>query len=180
MKHWLEIVTNIGVIVGLILVAYQIDQANQAIQQSAVGMQMETFQAGGEVMGDFWMRIAENQNTASIWYRGNKGEELEPPFVMQYNLLAREYFTRIAAMHAMFEAHGEGRGGWAIAQVVQNVRQSPGLSRELRAYLEEQQERNKMGYYRPPNSESAVTTNPFWGAIQVALRDVQHDIEEDQ
>lgn len=162
MKRWLEIATNLGVIAGLVLVAYQINQANEALRQESIGQQMETYRAGGELMGDFWMRIAENQQAASIWYEGNRGDDLEEGAAVQYRLLAEEYFNRSAAMYAMFEALGKGRGGWALAHVIQDVEQHPGLRRALDSILEEQGERDSMGYHVPPQSNDSVTNEPFW------------------
>ena len=73
-NDWPGIVTNIGVV--FVLVAYQIDQTNKAIDQESIAMQAGSYTAGPEVMGEFRLHIVESDELYGIWQRGNAGEVL--------------------------------------------------------------------------------------------------------
>ena len=42
MNDWLTVITNIGVIAGLVLLAYEISQTNEAIELDSVALQAQT------------------------------------------------------------------------------------------------------------------------------------------
>ncbi len=58
LNNWAATLTNIGVILGLVLVAYQINQTNEVINQESVEMQIASYTAGDEIMGEFQLRLA--------------------------------------------------------------------------------------------------------------------------
>lgn len=61
---WLGTITNIGVILGLLLVAFQINQTNEAIHQESVAMMLDSYVAGDEILGELYIRIAESREWA--------------------------------------------------------------------------------------------------------------------
>ena len=130
--EWLNIATNIGVIVGLILVAYQVDQTNTAMERDYRAAQTSMRLDSNAPAFDFRYRIADNPELADIWLRGNAAEELSP--------IEQERYYQIAVGHfALYKQYYDSRRvlqgetlDWFVDGYVTEVKDKPGL----RAVLE--------------------------------------------
>ena len=168
-ERWLTILTNLGVMVGLVLVAYQIDQTNTAMQQEDMGMQLAAFAASPDIMGDFRMRVIENEELWNLWIRGNAGESLTDSERARYELLVEDYLMRWSQLFGIFDSFSSGRGGFVVANVIQDLQNNPGLLEAYSQVVRRMNERNSFGLFQLP-SDPLVTNIGFWRMLEEQLR----------
>ena len=77
-NDWLGVITNIGVIVGLVFVVYEVRQTNEALDRENREFEVSNIQNSRENLKDFYYSLINNGEVASIWQRGCAGEELSP------------------------------------------------------------------------------------------------------
>lgn len=169
-SKWLSIVTNLGVLVGLILVAYQINQTNDALRQQSLSMQVEAYRAGDEISGGFYRDLAFDADLASIWRRGNGMEEMDDLEAYRYRQLAYYYFHSQQALFAVWNALGEGRGGFAVNDLQADISLYPGLRAAYVEFRRDEGERSKRGHYREPSSESIKLNRGHFELVDEVLK----------
>ena len=76
LNDWLMVVTNIGVIAGLVLLAYEVAQTNEAMEREARTFRAQQLTNSWAVWSAFTDPIIENEDIADIWIRGSAGESL--------------------------------------------------------------------------------------------------------
>lgn len=59
-SEWLGVLTNIGVVAGLVLVAYQISQTNDSLELERKQWDTTYRWDRTDIMMDFWMGIAQD------------------------------------------------------------------------------------------------------------------------
>ena len=126
-NDWLGVLTNIGVIVGLVFVAYEIHQNSLSLETETRVSRIEVYDATREAWQSWHLAIIENRDVADLWLRGNAGEALDPVDAHRYELLARQLFMLIAQNYRQFSTMTEESADWAILQLADVVRQSPPL-----------------------------------------------------
>jgi hypothetical protein len=68
-KHNIEIFANVGVLLGIILLAYEVNQNNQLLSAEARGMHMS-------IRSDFQQRLASDEGLMNLRLKAAQGEEL--------------------------------------------------------------------------------------------------------
>ena len=91
-RDWLTVLTNLGVIAGLILVALQMRQTNEALELQSLEARILASEVPTQLWGDWHSDIATSEEVARIWRTGNAGEELSPDETVRYNAMANRYY----------------------------------------------------------------------------------------
>jgi hypothetical protein len=129
-NDWLGLTTNVGVILGLILVAYE-------LQQTQVAISTEVYATGREGWSNWTALIIENSEVADIWLRGNAGEELSSVDQERYAQLVRErLWIQIQMFDQWTRVDGEP-ADWVIAQLIRNFEAGPGLREQIEKELDD-------------------------------------------
>ncbi len=89
---WLGVITNAGVVAGLIMVAYQIHQNNIAMEYDARIARVEVTEGIRAAWQNWEYAIIENRDISDIWMRGNAGEPLDPLEEFRYKQVAKEMY----------------------------------------------------------------------------------------
>jgi len=137
LNDWLGVFTNIGVIVGLALVAYEIHQNNIALESEERVSIMAVNDATREAWQTWDFAILENRDVAEIWVKGNSGEPLDELEEYRYELLAKEMFRLIAQNYRQYSTISGEPADWAIRQLIQSAKRS----RRLKSVFVEELER---------------------------------------
>jgi hypothetical protein len=125
LNHWLGVITNIGVIGGLVLVAYEIRQNSVALEQQQRISEVEVTDGLRGAWQNWEYAIIENADVADIWMRGNAGEELDPLDEFRYAQLTREMFRLTAQNYVQYSTISGASADWVINQLIQAARETP-------------------------------------------------------
>lgn len=128
LNSWLGLITNIGVIAGLVLVAYEIRQNNVALDQQARISNVEVTDGLRSAWQNWEYAIIENEDVADIWMRGNAGENLAPLEEYRYRQIAAEMFRLTAQNYSQLSTISGESADWVIQnQLAQAASESPHL-----------------------------------------------------
>ena len=127
LNDWLGVLTNIGVIVGLVFVAFEIHQNSLVLETETRISRIEVNDATREAWQTWFSTIVENRDVAALWLKGNAGDPLDSIDEHRYKLLARQLFMLIAQNYRQFSTLVEEPADWAIQQLVEVAAQSPHL-----------------------------------------------------
>ena len=92
LNDWLTVVTNIGVIAGLVLLAYEISQTNESLEQDATALGASYVANTNEMWGRFVVPLYENPDVAALWIRGGADESLSAIETERYRHLTDMLF----------------------------------------------------------------------------------------
>ena len=126
-NDWLGVITNIGVIAGLILVAYEIRQNNVALDRDARNFQVEVLDGLRDGWQNWEYAIIENRDVADIWMRGNAGQELDPLETFRYEQLGREMFRLISQNYRQYSTLSGEPADWVVDQLLNTIEGNPRL-----------------------------------------------------
>ena len=101
-NEWLGVITNFGLIAGLVLVAYEINQNNITLEREARISQVEVTDGIRAAWQNWEYVIIENRDVADIWMRGNAGDHLEPLETFRYEQLAKAMFRLFAQTYLQY------------------------------------------------------------------------------
>lgn len=142
-KEWVNVATNLGVIAGLVLVAYQIQQTNSALQLETKKWNTEYRNARQTLFSDLTFEIVADEKLSSIWRRGSAGAELSEEEAFRFEMLAtRHFYMMLDAYRNNKEWDPEGTD--ALLRFLVKRIQSPGL----RAVSERLLDENNLDEYR--------------------------------
>ena len=137
LNDWLGVITNIGLIAGLVLVAYQIHQNNIALEREARISEVEV-QDGIRAAWQNWeYAIIENRDISDIWMRGNAGEPLDPLEEFRYKQVAKEMYRLSSQNYQQYSTIDGAPADWAIWQLARAANGNP----RLKAVIMEQLDR---------------------------------------
>lgn len=128
LNDWLGIATNIGVIVGLALVAYEINQTNQAMSLDHRAQLIEITATGREGWQNFASRIIDSEEVADIWLRGGQGKELTEQEAERFRWLADDLFYLEIQQYNQYSRTDGSPADWAIDQLADFLRAYPGVN----------------------------------------------------
>ena len=135
LNNWLGVVTNIGVIAGLILVAYEIHQNNVALEQEARLSRVEVLDGIRGAWQNWEYAIIENADLAEIWMKGRAGEPLDRLETFRYEQLGREMFRLISQNYRQYTTIAGEPADWAIQQLIDTMEGRPRLREVFRRQL---------------------------------------------
>jgi len=138
LNDWLGVITNVGVIAGLALVAYEIQQNSVAIDREARSAQVEVLDGVRSAWQNWEYAIIENRDVAELWMRGNAGEELEPVEQLRYERLVSENYRLIRQNYRQFSTMTGEPVDWAIHQFIDRALEFPGTGKIFVRLLERQ------------------------------------------
>jgi hypothetical protein len=77
-NDWLAVITNVGVVVGIVFVVYEIRQNSEALDREYRMHWSEVYASGMDaLLGHALVRI-ESKEVADLWLRGCQGQDLTP------------------------------------------------------------------------------------------------------
>jgi len=157
-NDWLGVLTNIGVIAGLVLVAYEVHQNNISLDRDARFTRIQVTDGIRSAWQNWEYAIIENSDLSDIWMRGNAGAELDALEEFRYRQLAREMYRLTAQNFRQYSTINGAPADWAVYQLASQARDNP----RLKAIFMEQLGRSRRS-----------TDNPF-----DALTDFQTRVRE--
>jgi hypothetical protein len=135
-KEWVSVATNLGVIAGLVLVAYQIQQTNSALQLETKKWNTDYRNARRELFTDLYFEIVADENLSSIWRRGSAGTELSEEEAFRFEMLAtQQFWLTLDSYRNNKEWDPEGTD--ALLRFIVKREQSPGLRAVSERLLDE-------------------------------------------
>ena len=127
LNDWLTVLTNIGVMVGLAILVYEIRQTNVALDQERTAQASEIYASGVAEWGAFSTRIIESREVADLWIRGRAGEPLDEIDVVRFDSLVRDWYRLNRMGYEQWSRWGES-ADWQIHNyTVPPVKKYPGI-----------------------------------------------------
>jgi hypothetical protein len=93
--QWLTLAANLGVLVGIILLVFELNQ-NRTMIRAQTRSELST----GIV--DLFTAVAENPELASLRRRADAGEELGPDELYRYEIITRAFFRYWENVHYQY------------------------------------------------------------------------------
>jgi hypothetical protein len=121
-NDWLGVITNLGLIAGLILVAYEIHQNNIALEREARISHVEVVDGVRAAWQNWEYAIIENRDVADIWMRGNAGEPLDRLETFRYEQLGREMFRLISQNYRQYSTIDGEPADWNIRLLIAHIK----------------------------------------------------------
>ena len=137
LNDWLGVITNIGIIIGLVLVGYEINQNSIELERESRISEIEVLDGVRGAWQNWGMAIIENEDVADIWVRGNAGEDLDRVEAVRYQRLADEMFRLIQQNYFQYTTLSGEQADWAVAQLARTTSLGPGLKSEFLRQLAE-------------------------------------------
>lgn len=130
-NDWLGVATNVGIIVGLVLVGYEIQQNSIEIERELRASNVEVITGLREGWQNWNLAIVENEEVAELWLRGNTGDSLNEIDALRYRRLAIEMFELTAQNYTHWTINDGASADWAVHQLTKFASQGPGLRDEI-------------------------------------------------
>ena len=129
----LGIITNIGVIIGLVLVAYQVSQTNQAMVLDHKTQSIETSAIGREGWQVFSTSIIDSKEVADIWLRGGQGKDITEDEAERFRWLAGDLFFLGDQQYKQATLVDGVPADWAVDQFAEFLETNPGLQTHIKS-----------------------------------------------
>ena len=139
LNDWLGVITNIGIIIGLVLVGYEINQNSIELERESRISEIEVLDGVRGAWQNWGMAIIENEDVADIWVRGNAGEDLDRVEAVRYQRMADEMFRLNQQNYYQYTILSGEQADWAIVQLARTTSLGPGLKSEFLRQLAEQE-----------------------------------------
>ena len=138
-NRWLTLAANVGVVIGLILVAYEVRQTNVALDRDYDIFWTDVNGRLREGWREFNGRIINSEEVANIWLRGNAGEELSAIEAERYRYLANDIVFLYQQQFEQWQRLDRDTGQM-VDRVERSMTGRPGLRNHLRNMLRENPE----------------------------------------
>ncbi len=125
MNDWLGIITNVGLIVGLLLVAYEVNQTNLSMERDYDAWMTSTQFDAQQLFIDWGASISDRE-TAELWWNGINDQELDPIDEDRFYRLTKSYFWMYRTMSFAWNQIDGGGEGLALV-LARQLHEQPGL-----------------------------------------------------
>ena len=112
----IQLIANVGVLVGIIFLAIEINQNRAALEEQNMLTRLSAREATTETMGQFRYLILENPNLLRVWEKAQAGESLTELESQQFRWMCIErtfvqlaIYNRFVALGETLEAEGTAR-----------------------------------------------------------------------
>ena len=129
---WLAIVSNVGILIGLILVAYELRQNDEALRQEVSANRTDAAEFGNSGFREIYALIISDPEVANVWLKGNQGFELTPVDAERYRLLAFAWIRQAQGTHNAWSRHGSA--DFLLPVFEREMKGRPGLIQALKNY----------------------------------------------
>ena len=86
LNDWLGVITNIGIIIGLARVGYEVHQNNIELERESRASEIEVLSGIREAWQNWGMTFIENAEVADIWVRGNaERKQTSPTWLVSFS-----------------------------------------------------------------------------------------------
>lgn len=139
LNQWLALTTNIAVVLGIILVAYELNQNEASLRAETASANVAIGEAGTALMQNLWLGIAADEELTDIWIAGNSRTLADATDQTRYDLLANSYIRNLLLIYSNWERMlGEGGGSFLFPVMRRDLGDNPGLRDAARRFLEVQ------------------------------------------
>jgi hypothetical protein len=126
-SEWFQVLTNVGVIIGLLLVAFQIEQTNQSLELERSQWTTEFRTDRHEMLTAPVRMIAADEQLTDLWRKGLLRDDLTEEEAFRFRMIADQYMWGVwnVFMNTMdWEPDGRAGSVYLLAEMRQ---QYPGL-----------------------------------------------------
>ena len=133
-NRWLTLGANIGVVIGIIFLAFELQQNNELLQSQAQETQALSIQAATTLDQDFLLLIGSDSALAETWSTYLRAPDTLPEDQwLQASYLMAALLRRLESVYLQKRIGSLSEEGWASRQALFiGIARSPGYS----AYLE--------------------------------------------
>ena len=112
LNQWLTLVANIGVIAGIVFLAYEINQNTQAIQSAS-------FQGYTDTSIDWLSDLTNSRELADIWYRYSAGAgDLDNVELMRASMQLRKQWFRLQNAYSQWQRGLLDDADWEVSRLL--------------------------------------------------------------
>ena len=129
MNDRLGIITNVGLIAGLLLVAYEVNQTNVSMERDYEAWKTSTQLDAQQLFVD-WAGSIVDRDTAELWWKGIHNEELDAVDQERFYQIARSYFWIYRSLGYSWNQIDGGGEGFALGLDKQLI-DRPGLRKRF-------------------------------------------------
>lgn len=147
LHDWLGIATNIGVIVGLFLLAYEIAQTNEELVREKATFEVENLRMAGDHVLPMRLAILSDEELSEIWMKGLSGQPLSEVAQFRFDGLAELMFRNYRTQHDAWERVDPGRGRWAVDDLSFRLVKYPGLRASFIRFLAYEHEEGDVAHF---------------------------------
>ena len=130
LNDWLGVVTNVGLIAGLLLVAYEVNQTNLAMERDYAAL-MNTTQFASQQMFVDWTPSVVDPENAEVWWLGISGAELNPVDRERFYRLTESYFWTFYSMSTAWASIFPDGGQISAKNLAIDLSTRPGLKEQF-------------------------------------------------
>jgi hypothetical protein len=129
LSEWLQVLTNVGVVIGLLLVAYQIEQTNESLELQKSQWQTEFRADRYEILTATTGMIAADKELTTLWRKGLHQHDLNEDEAFRFRMIADQYMWGVWNVFMNnLDWEGDNLAGPLYA-VVKLRRQYPGFKK---------------------------------------------------
>lgn len=144
LNDWLGIATNIGVIVGLFFLAYELTQTNEELVREKAVFEVENLRMAGDHVLPTRLAILSDEELSEIWMKGLSGQPQSEVAQFRFDGLAELTIRNYRTQHDAWERVGPGRGRWAVDDLSFRLAKYPGLRSSFSRFLEYEHEEGEV------------------------------------
>ena len=128
-SEWLQVLTNVGVIIGLLLVAFQIEQTNESLELQRSQWQTEFRADRHEILTATTSMIAADKELTTLWRKGLLQQGLNEDETFRFRMIADQHMWAVwnVYMNTLdWEPDGKAGSVYLLAELRQ---QYPGFKK---------------------------------------------------
>ena len=107
LNQWLTLIANLGVVAGLALVAIELQQNTESLDQNRRIAIATAFDEHDRMFNEWYELISSTREAAEIYHKGNRGEELDEVDLERYRSFLNIMFRSNQATYQRAEALGQ-------------------------------------------------------------------------
>jgi len=118
LNRWLTLVANIGVIMGIVFLAIEINQNQTALEEQNMLTRLSARESNTEMLGEFRYLLLENPDLLQVWEKAQTDEPLTKLESQQFRTMCVERVWGQLAIYNRFVALGETQEAEGAARLV--------------------------------------------------------------
>ncbi len=93
LNKWLTLLANISVVAGIIILAIQVNQNTQTLEQNALYMRLSLMDVGYQQTADWRNMLVSDETVGDLWRKGCRNE-LDEQEAIYYDYLSTTYIVQ--------------------------------------------------------------------------------------
>ena len=137
-NEWLSTFTNIGVILGLAVLVYEVQLANESLDRELGIHAAEVNAATVSGWENIDFALIQDGELADIWHRGHNRQELSPVEQIRFNLLLNRYIFQFRRVYEQYYYLTGDNPDWVINITIPGILiDAPAILPQLKMFMEE-------------------------------------------